>query len=306
MNHNSPATRPIAGLTAGIAVLSLLTSCGSLYQKHQEQLVRSAIEGNEQAPEWVRGEIQRNPSELAFVGRGMAFNVLDERKAFDEALMHTREQLANYIGTRVVAEACDQDWAKGARFLPIADAGPGDGESVAAMLKFRTKQMSDVLVGELLPVGQYWEQWDVHEDPARHWHGWGFTNHNEYEMRRYKCWVLATVPKQSVDKFVSATLETLRQEANAKIAADHAAELEAVQSAMRVAMNDQFVELQSLRERVKYGRAFRLTTKDNCPVEDPCVPLARPDWRNASLMIEAKVVDGVKAADFCASEMGGN
>lgn len=316
MNHSSVSTRHSAGLATGIVALSLLTSCGSLYQKHQEQLVRAAIEGNEEAPTWVRGEIQRNATELAFVGRGMAFNVLDERKAFDEAMMHAREQLANYISTRVMAESCDQDWAKGARFLPIADAGPGDGESVAAMLKFRTKQMTDAVVGELLPVGQYWEQWDVQEDPERHWHRWGFTNHNEYEMRRYKCWVLATVPKQSIDKFVQASLDTLRNEANAALAATHAAELEAMELAMestrdsmQTAMNEQFIELQSLRERVKYGRAFRLTTQDNCPTPDPCVPLARPDWRNASLTIKTHVATEVKTAekpaDFCASEMGG-
>ena len=85
--------------------------------------------------------------------------------------------------------------------------------------------------------------------------------------------------------------------------------MESTRDSMQTAMNEQFVELQSLRERVKYGRAFRLTTQDNCPVPDPCVPLARPDWRNASLLIETHVATEVKPTakpgDFCECETGG-
>ncbi len=69
--------------------------------------MRSQIHGGDAAPTWVQGQIQSDPYVLSFVGRGMAYNVLDERKAFDEAVMHAREQLAQYVRTRVVSKACD-------------------------------------------------------------------------------------------------------------------------------------------------------------------------------------------------------
>jgi len=300
------SSSPRVGIATLIVAVSLIsTSCGSLYQKHEESMVRAQIHGNENAPDWVKGQIPSTATDLAFVGRGTAFNVLDERKAFDEAFMHAREQLAQYVGTRVTSEACDKDWAKGARFLPLHEAGPGPGEHVDQSLNSRAHQLADAVVGELLPVNQYWEQWDVQEQPSRHFSGFWFENKHEFDMRRYKCWVLTTIPRQRVEKFVEATLSVLKEEAEASKVAAAVAEHQAKADALHGVVNAQNLEIQHLRERIHYGRAFRLTSKDNCEIADPCVTLDRPQWRKASLEVEAKVKQESKP-DLCDEKQGGH
>ena len=77
MSHPSLALRPT--IAVGLALAGLFaTSCGSQFQRYDESLVRNQMHGAEDAPVWVRGEIPSTDTELAFVGRGNAYNVLDE------------------------------------------------------------------------------------------------------------------------------------------------------------------------------------------------------------------------------------
>ncbi len=288
--HLRPQRAVTAALVAAPALL--LTACGSLYQHYDEYLVRDQIHGSSNAPAWVQNQIQDEYGVLNFVGRGMAYNVLDERKAFDEAVMHAREQLAMYVRTRVTSQACDKDWARGARFLPIADAGPGDGETVGASLDFRAAQMADAFVGELLPVAQYWEQWDVEEAPRRKFSGIWFENDERFEMRRYKCWVLASIEKERVDAMVASALRSLEHEAQLQASDEMVAELALAHDTVEALTgyaSDQRAEIMQLRERIHYGRPFRLTAVDNCVVPDPCVVLQRPDWRHTALEVVGHV-----------------
>jgi hypothetical protein len=291
-----------AAVSAAVLIISS-SSCGSTWQTYEETLVRSQITPATDAPEWVRGKIQTDPNELAFVGRGGAYNVLDERKAFDEAFMHAREQLAQYVGTRVISESCDQDWAMGTRYLPLADAGPGEGEQPGQALRSRAKQVADAIVGELLPVAQYWEQWDVEETPERDWSGMWFENEHRFDIRRYKCWVLATIKRERVDKYISATLEMLSNEAEVSrlqaelekmkgqpATADAGPSAQAqIDAAWKQLIQSKEHEIQSLRERIHYGRAFRLTTKDRCAVPEACTPVNHPQWRVTGVELGAKV-----------------
>jgi hypothetical protein len=300
---------PAVALGAALA----LSSCGSLYQNYEEQLVRSQIHGGDAAPTWVQGQIQSDPYVLSFVGRGMAYNVLDERKAFDEAVMHAREQLAQYVRTRVVSKACDEDWAHGARFLPVHDAGPGSGELVDASLEFRASQMADAFVGELLPVAQYWEQWDVEESPNRHISGGWIENKSRFDMRRYKCWVLTQVDKDRVETMVQSALTALEAEASLEAAAEavavHQAELELAReeaAALVAHASDQRDEIMRLRERIHYGRPFRLTSIDNCAKPETCKPVAHPDWRNAAIEVNAEMTVTVKEESCDPCDEGGH
>jgi hypothetical protein len=283
-----------------------LAGCGALFQKPDEQFLRGAMTGAENAPEWVRGNIQSADGELAFVGRGGAYNVLDERKAYDEAFQHARQQLAEYVATHVISEACDQDWADGIRFVPLADAGPGNGERPGQALRHRVCQLSDAIVGELLPRSQHWEQWEVKENPSRSWSGLWFTNSDQFEIRRYKCWVLATIRRDRVEKFVDATLNKLRQDAEVA-ALDARNQAEAGKSAaLEAALRTQNQELQGLRERVHYGRAFRMTTQDNAAVADPSVPLRRPQWRVTDVRVDVNVAAPAAKPSLCeAMPLGG-
>lgn len=287
------------GTTALVFAACLLPSgCGSLYQKYDEQMVTAQIHGNDKAPDWVKGQIQSDTRSISFVGRGTGYNVLDERKAFDEAFMHAREQLAQYVGTRVISESCDQDWALGTRFLPVKDAGPGKGEHTDQAIRSRAKQVAEAIVGELLPVATYWEQWDVQENPRRWWNGFWLENDNRFDIRRYKCWVLTSIPRDRVDRFVTATLEMLKNEAEIERLKAEVASLEKnngntvqaqIDAQVQALINSKEQEIQHLRERIHYGRAFRLTTKDNCPIADPCVPAARPQWRKTGVDLNANV-----------------
>lgn len=296
----------IGALPTVLGCAVLLTACGSQFQRYEETLVRNQMHGAEDAPEWVRGAIPSTDAELAFVGRGNGYNVLDERKAFDEAFMHARQQLAEYVSTRVTAEACDKDWAKGVRFLPVKDAGPADGEHPGQEIQSRVHQLTDAIVGELLPKSQYWEQWDVDELPPRHWDGLMPVNSHRFEMRRYKCWVLASIRRDRVEKFVDATLASLKNEAEQqRLAAELqnaqniGASLAGANSQLEQTMQAQQQEIMKLRERIHYGRVFRLTSRDNCPVEDNCMPPERPMWRNTALRVELKMPEQTPAAKDC-------
>ncbi len=314
MSSPSLALRPT--LAVGLALAGLFaTSCGSQFQRYDESLVRNQMHGAEDAPVWVRGEIPSTDTELAFVGRGNAYNVLDERKAFDEAFMHARQQLAEYVSTRVTSEACDKDWAKGVRYLPIRDAGPADGEHPGQQIQSRVHQLTDAIVGELLPKGQYWEQWDVDEAPPRHWDGWRPVNSFRFEMRRYKCWVLATIRRDRVERFVDATLSMLKDEAEKQRIANELQQAQGLNATLADAngqlertMQAQQQEIMKLRERIHYGRVFRLTTRDNAPVDDMSMPPERPVWRNAALRVELKVNDqkGKGQGADCELPLGGN
>lgn len=315
MSPEMPLRR--AAWVAGAALCFIpLTACGSKFQLYKEDLVRNQMHGAEDAPVWVRGAIPNTDAELAFVGRGNAYNVLDERKAFDEALMHARQQLAEYVGTRVSSEMCDKDWAKGVRYLPYKNAGPGDGERPGQEIQSRVHQLSEAIVGELLPRDQYWEQWDVFEQPGRHIDDWVPTNSFKFDMRRYKCWVLATVQRERVEKFVDATLasvkadvETQKAVAATKEAVASMQEAQQISAALAGANADlektmqmQQQEIMKLRERIHYGRVFRLTSNENCPIADPCVPPERPQWRNATLRIDLAAKPAAAAAPAAAAD----
>jgi hypothetical protein len=269
--------KSLFGLAISLSTI-MFSSCSAAPERENEELVRSAIAGSTDAPEWVKGRIDSNTGSISFVGRGGAFNVLDERKAFDEAFMHARQQLAEYVGTRVQAELCDKDWAVGARYLGLASTSIAvddarRSESPDQAIASRTWQYADAIVGQLLPVDQHWEQWEV-RSPAR------------ITMQRYKCWLLTSISTSAVDNFVTATLRRLENDAKvARLEAEkdeleragvaHSAALAASEAERRADAQ----ELQMLRERVHYGRAFRLTATDNCPVDDHCVPLDRSNWR---------------------------
>jgi hypothetical protein len=305
MNPTLPTRLNILCKALLAAGATLFSACSTVLPDN-ETFVRTSITGSPDAPEWVRGSIPQSGGEIAFVGRGGAYNVLDERKAFDEAFMHARQQLAEYVSTRVVSECCDKDWARGARFLPYA-SNSGDKivripESPDQTLQSRTYQLSQSIVGELLPSAQYWEQWSL--DGSAH-------------QQRYKCWVLATINRDSVRRFVDATVAVLKSEAELADAKNAIAEGKAKQEALMQAnsqlagaLSAQNQEIQHLRERIHYGRAFRLTAKDNCAIQDPCAPLDRPQWRNAALDVnvttQVQTIAVPAAPSPCQLPLGGN
>jgi hypothetical protein len=290
------------GLGACI-LLAAIQSCASTAP--QEQLIRSSIAGDD-APNWVGGTIAQTPGTVTFVGRGGGINVLDERHAFDEALGHARAQLAQYVATQVSTEDCLQDISSGARFLSLHRHFEGNGERVDQSIRSRVHELADVIVGGVAASEQHWEQWSVSNARPT-----GFMNVRSsglHSFRRYKCWILAHVDQETIDRYVTATLNALENAENhdqedgaakatkaavqaTAMATARAAAAEAdVQSAAN-ALSAQSWELQRLRERVHYGRRFRLTSEEDClHYRAPCdFDRLHPEWKAPEYLVRTEV-----------------
>ena len=55
----------------------------------------------------------------------------------------------------------------------------------------------------MVPRDVYWEQWYIEEMPER-------PMSNCLRMKRYKCWVLMSIPKKAVDERIAATLKAVK------------------------------------------------------------------------------------------------
>ena len=268
-----------------LGVLSSLAACKSSLS--QETYIRSDITGGT-APAWVQGRVQASDSTVSFVGRGGGYDVLDERAAFDEALAHATAQLAGFVSTKVVAEACMRDTSIGVRFLQEGRQWAGEGEQADQALKSCAHQISSAVVGGLMATDQYWEQWEVQ------------TRQHSKGMRRYKCWVLCEVSRADVARYVDAALSALMNEAalteaNAKLAA-HAADGQLAEAQVAMATEDleearamlaaEVHHNRQLSERIYYGRRFRLVKEEDClHYPDPCSYHAEhPAWRTTEVV----------------------
>jgi hypothetical protein len=268
-----------------LGVLSSLAACKSSLS--HETYIRSEITGGE-APAWVQGRLQSPAGTIAFVGRGGGYDVLDERAAFDEALAHATTQLAGYVSTKVVAEACMRDSSIGVRFLQEGRQWAGEGEQADQALKTCAHQISSAVVGGLMATEQYWEQWEVQ------------TRQHSKGMRRYKCWVLCEVSKADVERFTNAALEALLNEAalteaNAQLAA-HAAQGQLSEAQVAMAIEDlesarallaaEVHHNRLLSERIYYGRRFRLVKDEDClHYPASCAHEAEhPAWRTTDVV----------------------
>jgi hypothetical protein len=272
-------------MALGLGSFSCAGYGGYKYSAHGEELIRSAVAGDE-APGWISGAIQSREGSIAFVGRGGGSNVLDERHAFDEALDHVRTQVANYIATKVVASGCLQDETDWSPQLGNS-AFNNAGESQA--VQHRAHQVSRALVGGASVSDQYWEQWDVYARNAlyeRELNDYRPSEPRYGTVRRYKCWVLSYISQDVMDNYVSATLAAIEKESQESqsqrdAAVAKSASLSVSLATMQNDMRAESYELQRLRERVNYGRRFRLVAREDCGHAAPDCDFERvhPDWR---------------------------
>ena len=207
------AIEKMTRLAAAIAVLAALAGCGSNYQDYDQELLGVGMCNPDAAPEWVRsGVAVADEDNLYFVGRGIAYNVLDERAAYDSARDHALEQVGKYIVARLEAAMAQYDrrtfametgWAfwglvKGhesrGRFLP--------GERAEQRLKTSARMCTEAVVGDLEDRAVYWEQWAVREVPQRPFE-------KALRMKRYKCWLLMSVPRRKLEDRICVTIQAV-------------------------------------------------------------------------------------------------
>jgi len=223
---------------AAILILSgmvmLVAGCGSDYQNYQETFLKQGV-CQDSAPTWVASTTPLNIEHsdyLYFVGRGIGYNTLDERSAYDNARDHAMQQLASYIGTHVVTNASEGDKrrfsmasgipfvlpSKGNRFLP--------GEKSEQGLSKLAYLVVDAIAGDLEDMGTYWEQYEIQELPPR-------LCDKARIATRYKCWVKMGVPKNSVIKRIAEAQEQMAALADAQCCPETGAKCFSVTSSHR-------------------------------------------------------------------------
>lgn len=217
----------------GAAVL--LTGC---HRTYSEMLIRSGITGPD-APEWAAGNPQTDGQRdrVYFVGRSVAYNVVDEAGAVAAAREDIYRQIAQLISTRVTTRSHAGDrrvntetafhkqpeynWAAGFLLANDGDLNgpwPGDrsydgdlrflpGAELQQMVEREAWLFASCVAGDLIDEGVYFEQWDV-----RKMHG-GLDEHarnmeeQEYGiinrasgMIRYKCWVRMSIDRERLEQ----------------------------------------------------------------------------------------------------------
>jgi len=202
----------LAGLSLLAASAAILAGCGSDWQNYEEKFLRSGIcrPDNEEVPEWVQGRVPVDENDVYFVGRGMGHNVFDERDAYDAAVDHVVEQVAKQVATWVSVQTEGSDvrtFAPGSGLSTLPGRGWGNrfqpGERSKQELQTAVKMCTEALVGELKPRDIYWEQWYLDEMPER-------PQPDALRMKRYKCWVLMSIPKDAMMQRIVTTLEAVK------------------------------------------------------------------------------------------------
>jgi hypothetical protein len=194
------------------ALAFVVAGCAN-YQVETETLHQVGITA-EDAPNWVKGipAKDQDPNRIFFVGRGIGFNVLDERGAYDAARDHALEQLARQIYTRVSYVTKDKDADYSTRYLPDQGgccilAGMSDVYDNRPMSYVKCARLvTDALAGRMVEEEVYWERWEVIENPERPWCC------TDRRMTRWKCWALMSVSKEEMASLVAATEHMLHME----------------------------------------------------------------------------------------------
>ena len=208
-------TRPLhltAVAFAAFALVVMAAGCGSDWQNYGEKHVRSGIcrPDAKGVPRWVQGQLPKTEDEIYFVGRGVGHNVFDERGAYDAAVNNVMEQMGKQVATWVSAQAGQSDvrtFAPGSGWLMVSGGCEGNrflpGERSSQKLASAARMCTESLVGELEARDVYWEQWYLEEMPERPL-PWSL------RMKRYKCWVLMSVPKKAMQARIATTLQALK------------------------------------------------------------------------------------------------
>lgn len=219
----------IAALTIGCAVLHTpLAGCARAFR---EELLEQRIAGAT-APKWVTGcpQDRGTPNEVFFVGRSVGYTVLDEHAAVAAAREDVREQLAQFISTRVFKESRDRDArANGDTGFPGQASGlwgvnwqfgrdrafftPFDDHRLVRFLPGRELQQeierqgwlfTSALAGDLVDRDVYFEKWEVRDEPAR------LFGRAHRGLTRYKCWVLMSIPREKLNLRVGEFREAVK------------------------------------------------------------------------------------------------
>ena len=205
------------GAIAMCGLVSVVAGCGSGYQNYEEVILGSSADSagglfSPEAPEWVKGAVTQDAENLYIVGRAVGYNSLDEQGAFDAAQDNALVQLAKHIATWVTITGKRSDtrsfsMSSGVCVIPPSLSGNRflPGEHADQKITQCVQTTTEALAGDVETREVYWEKIELREVPER-------LCRNSLRMKRYKCWVLMSVPRDKVESRVQATLAALQYE----------------------------------------------------------------------------------------------
>ncbi len=206
MSHPNRARRAICQGVLFSSMCLFLTACGSNWQNYNEEFVHAGITNPQsQAPAWVTGKVQEDNANIYFVGRSIAYDVLDERGGFDGARDHVLDQIGRAISTHVSSTSDLRNARWNPRYLPGEKADQSQDEHM--------RLAANAIAGDLVERSTYWEQWYLEEKPENY-AGWPF-NPARQRIKRYKCWVLMSIPRDKFEQRIAETQNHMAVEAAA-------------------------------------------------------------------------------------------
>ncbi len=163
------------------ATLPVLIVAGCLHSpKHYERLVRIS---RKQPPSWTRSIPPSKDGDAFFVGRSIAVNVLDERRA----MLRAKHDAAYDIALSIMAEVHGA-----ARWTDMQHGDEVRGvESVDTNLHNQITVLTDQILSGFREIESYWELWEVADNPP----GAPLTS-----FRRYKYFVLVSFPEKELER----------------------------------------------------------------------------------------------------------
>ncbi len=196
---------------AGLSAIAALPVAGC-HRTYSEMLVREGISGPA-APLWAKGDLSNLPnadSEVYFVGRGVAFNVLDEHAAVNAAREDVLRQLAGLISTRVSATAHELNARANAeaKFTEEAHVRTLPGPELEQAIARDAALFTNGVAGDLLDRGVHFEQWDLRDireglrerDETEREQAAGVYDKTARGTVRWKCWVLMSISQKKLEQ----------------------------------------------------------------------------------------------------------
>ncbi len=165
------------GVLAAAAAALLCGGC-----KQAEQRIDKS---RPMTPEWVLRTPPDSDALKYYVGRSIAVNALDERRAMNKAVDDAIEQIARSVEVRMRSisttyDSEDADEARGNHFN-------------RDRLRWETEKsvIVDTIVCGMRHIDSYWELWRIKENRD------DGISHN---FKRYKYWVLVSFPKKAIEE----------------------------------------------------------------------------------------------------------
>ncbi|HUW81230.1 MAG TPA: hypothetical protein VMZ31_00370 [Phycisphaerae bacterium] len=218
-------TLSILGVCIGIVVT--MATCGCTWQSDTRLGVGIA---DESAPAWAKGSgVQDIPGQTCFVGRGVAYSVMDERGAVNAAREDVLQQLGRLISTRVQMVSVEGDVRENAETgfppggpCPLDSVLVGSDKSGVRFLPSDELQQviaraaamfTSGLAGDLVDQEVYFEKWSAIQESR------GLLGSRHRGMIRYKCWLLASIPQDKLERRIEE-FRTFVQEAYGRYVED--------------------------------------------------------------------------------------